>query len=138
MSDDKGKKKGAAGEAGPRQKLDTETYERELGKLQVELVKLQEWIKHEGKRVAVLFEGRDAAGKGGTIKRITENLNPRVVRIAALPTPGEREKTEWYFQRYVAQLPAAGGGAEKLRDRLAEMCRFILSRVRLADCLTTV
>ena len=83
-------------------------YERELRRLQIELVKLQEWIKSEGLRVVVLFEGRDAAGKGGAIKRITESLNPRVCRIAALATPTEREKTQWYFQRYVAHLPAAG------------------------------
>jgi polyphosphate kinase 2 len=72
------------------------------------LVKLQEWIKSQGLRVVVLFEGRDAAGKGGTIKRITETLNPRVCRIVALGTPTDREKTQWYFQRYAAQLPAAG------------------------------
>ncbi len=83
-------------------------YERELRRLQIELVKLQEWIKHEGLRVVVLFEGRDAAGKGGAIKRIAESLNPRVCRIVALATPTEREKTQWYFQRYVAHLPAAG------------------------------
>jgi polyphosphate kinase 2 len=83
-------------------------YERELSRLQVELVKLQEWIKHEGLRVVVLFEGRDAAGKGGAIKRIAESLNPRVCRIVALGTPTEREKTQWYFQRYVPHLPAAG------------------------------
>ena len=83
-------------------------YERELRRLQIELVKLQEWIRHEGLRVVVLFEGRDAAGKGGAIKRIAESLNPRVCRIAALATPTEREKTQWYFQRYVAHLPAAG------------------------------
>ena len=83
-------------------------YERELRRLQVELVKLQEWIRHEGLRVVVLFEGRDAAGKGGAIKRITESLNPRVCRVVALGTPTEREKTQWYFQRYVAHLPAAG------------------------------
>ena len=83
-------------------------YERELSRLQVELVKLQEWIRHEGLRVVVLFEGRDAAGKGGAIKRIAESLNPRVCRIAALGTPTEREKTQWYFQRYVPHLPAAG------------------------------
>jgi polyphosphate kinase 2 len=84
------------------------SYERELRRLQIELVKLQEWIRHEGLRVVVLFEGRDAAGKGGAIKRITETLNPRVCRVVALTTPTEREKTQWYFQRYVAHLPAAG------------------------------
>ena len=83
-------------------------YAKELRTLQIELVKLQEWIKHEGLRVVVLFEGRDAAGKGGAIKRISESLNPRVCRIVALATPTEREKTQWYFQRYVAHLPAAG------------------------------
>ena len=83
-------------------------YERELAQLQIELVKLQEWIKHQVLKVVVLFEGRDAAGKGGTIKRITETLNPRICRVVALGTPTEREKTQWYFQRYVAQLPAAG------------------------------
>jgi polyphosphate kinase 2 len=83
-------------------------YERELRRLQIELVKLQEWIRHEGLRVVVLFEGRDAAGKGGAIKRITETLNPRVCRVVALTTPTEREQTQWYFQRYVAHLPAAG------------------------------
>jgi polyphosphate kinase 2 len=92
----------------PHKKMEYKAYEAELHKLQVELVKLQEWIKHEGLRVAVIFEGRDAAGKGGTIKRFTEHLNPRVVRIAALATPSDREKTEWYFQRYVEHLPAAG------------------------------
>jgi len=83
-------------------------YERELRRLQVELVKLQEWIRQEKMRVVVLFEGRDAAGKGGAIKRITDTLNPRVCRVVALTTPTEREKTQWYFQRYVAHLPAAG------------------------------
>ena len=83
-------------------------YERELSRMQIELVKLQEWIKQEGLRVVVLFEGRDAAGKGGAIKRITESLNPRACRVAALATPTEREKTQWYFQRYVVHLPAAG------------------------------
>jgi polyphosphate kinase 2 len=83
-------------------------YDRELRRLQVELVKLQEWIRNEGLRVVVLFEGRDAAGKGGAIKRVTESLNPRVCRVVALATPTEREKTQWYFQRYVAHLPAAG------------------------------
>ena len=92
----------------PHKKMECKSYLEELHKLQVELVKLQEWIKHEGLRVAVIFEGRDAAGKGGTIKRFTEHLNPRVVRITALATPSDREKTEWYFQRYVEHLPAAG------------------------------
>ena len=76
--------------------------------MQIELVKLQEWIRHKGLRVVVLFEGRDAAGKGSAIKRVTQSLNPRVCRIVALGTPTEREKTQWYFQRYVAHLPAAG------------------------------
>jgi len=84
------------------------SYKSELRRLQVELVKLQEWVRHKGLRVVVLFEGRDAAGKGGTIKRITESLNPRVCRVVALGTPTEREKTQWYFQRYVAHLPASG------------------------------
>jgi polyphosphate kinase len=83
-------------------------YSKELRKLQIELVKLQEWVKHEGLRVVVLFEGRDAAGKGGAIKRITECLNPRVCRVVALTTPTERETTQWFFQRYVTHLPAAG------------------------------
>ena len=83
-------------------------YDSELRRLQIELVKLQEWIRERGLRVVVLFEGRDAAGKGGAIKRITQSLNPRVCRVVALGTPTEREKTQWYFQRYVAHLPAAG------------------------------
>ncbi len=83
-------------------------YEAELFRLQAELVKLQEWVKVEGQRVVVVFEGRDAAGKGGTIKRITEYLSPRVARIAALPTPTEREKGQWYFQRYIEHLPSPG------------------------------
>jgi len=83
-------------------------YEKELRRLQIELVKLQEWVKHEGLKVIVIFEGRDAAGKGGVIKRITESLSPRIVRVVALPAPTERERTQWYFQRYVANLPAAG------------------------------
>jgi polyphosphate kinase 2 len=83
-------------------------YDKELRRLQVELVKLQEWVRHEGLKVVVLFEGRDAAGKGGTIKRITQSLNPRVCQVVALPAPTERERTQWYFQRYVAHLPAAG------------------------------
>ena len=83
-------------------------YEKELRRLQVELAKLQEWIRSEGLRVVVLFEGRDAAGKGGAIKRITDTLNPRICRVVALGTPTEREKSQWYFQRYVPHLPAAG------------------------------
>src|SRR3954464_12676978 len=83
-------------------------YERELAKLHLELVKLQYWIKQSGARVVLLFEGRDAAGKGGTIKRIHEPLNPRGANVVALGTPTERERTQWYFQRYVAHLPAAG------------------------------
>ncbi|POF52641.1 polyphosphate kinase 2, partial [Vibrio vulnificus] len=89
-------------------KLKKKFYEQELENLQIELVKLQEWVKHKKLKVVVIFEGRDAAGKGGVIKRITEKLNPRVCRIAALPAPTEKEKTQWYFQRYVAHLPAGG------------------------------
>jgi polyphosphate kinase len=96
-------------------KISTKDYEEQMRKLQIELVKLQEWIKHRGLKVVVIFEGRDAAGKGGTIKRITETLNPRFTRVAALPAPTEREKTQWYFQRYVAHLPA--GGEMVLMDR---------------------
>ncbi len=95
-------------EGAPRKKLNNKFYEKELRRLQMELVKLQEWVKAEGLRVVVIFEGRDAAGKGGVIKRITERLNPRVCRVAALGTATEREKTQWWFQRYVAHLPAAG------------------------------
>ncbi|MDX1320760.1 MAG: polyphosphate kinase 2 [Oceanospirillum sp.] len=93
---------------GNTKKLDKKFYEKELERLQVELVKLQEWVRHTGMKVVVIFEGRDAAGKGGSIKRITEALNPRVCRVAALPAPTEREKTQWYFQRYVEHLPSAG------------------------------
>ncbi len=89
-------------------KLGKKAYEDELARLQLELIKLQEWVKHAGLRVVVVFEGRDAAGKGGTIKRITESLNPRICRVVALAAPTERERTQWYFQRYVAHLPAAG------------------------------
>ncbi|MFC0875877.1 polyphosphate kinase 2 [Saccharicrinis sp. FJH2] len=89
-------------------KLTHKIYDRELAKLQVELVKLQEWVKQEGLKIVVIFEGRDAAGKGGAIKRITEKLNPRVCRVVALGIPTEREKTQWYFQRYVPHLPAKG------------------------------
>ncbi len=89
-------------------KLANAVYEEELGRLQIELVKMQYWVKHTSTRIIILFEGRDAAGKGGTIKRITEPLNPRGCRVVALSMPSDREKTEWYFQRYVAHLPAAG------------------------------
>jgi polyphosphate kinase 2 len=89
-------------------KLDSKRYESELRRLQIELVKLQEWIKAKGLKVVVIFEGRDAAGKGGAIKRITQVLNPRVCKVVALGTPTEREKTQWYFQRYTPHLPAAG------------------------------
>lgn len=91
-----------------KHKLTKKFYEKELSKLQVELVKLQEWVKHEGLKVVIIFEGRDAAGKGGVIKRITQSLNPRICKVVALGTPTEREKTQWYFQRYVPHLPAAG------------------------------
>ena len=89
-------------------KLDSKKYNKELKNLQVELIKLQEWIKQDQLKVVVLFEGRDAAGKGGAIKRITESLNPRICKVVALGTPTEKEKSQWYFQRYVAHLPAAG------------------------------
>jgi polyphosphate kinase 2 len=95
--------------------VDKKMYEKELIRLQRELVKLQEWIHLKNLKVVVIFEGRDAAGKGGVIKRITESLNPRICRVVALPAPTEREKTQWYFQRYVAHLPA--GGEMVLFDR---------------------
>jgi polyphosphate kinase 2 len=88
--------------------LKNKAYLPELARLQIELVKLQEWIRHKGLKVVVVFEGRDAAGKGGVIKTITQSLSPRVCRVVALTAPTEREKTQWYFQRYVAHLPAAG------------------------------
>jgi polyphosphate kinase 2 len=91
-----------------RKKIGKREYNRELLRLQIEMIKLQEWVKHTGDRVVIIFEGRDAAGKGGVIKRITQHLSPRVVRVVALPAPTERETTQWYFQRYVAHLPAAG------------------------------
>jgi polyphosphate kinase 2 len=92
----------------PRKKLTKKFYNKELSRLQVELVKLQEWVKYKKLKVVVIFEGRDAAGKGGVIKRITQCLNPRYARVVALGVPTEREKTQWYFQRYVTHLPAAG------------------------------
>ena len=88
--------------------MDRSLYEAELLRLQAELVEMQEWVRATGARVVVIFEGRDAAGKGGAIKRITEYLNPRIARVVALPVPTERERTQWYFQRYIAHLPAAG------------------------------
>jgi polyphosphate kinase len=90
------------------QKISRKKYEAELAKLQIELVKLQRWVQHKGLKIMVLFEGRDAAGKGGAIKRISETLNPRVCKVVALGTPSDRERTQWYFQRYVAHFPAAG------------------------------
>ena len=91
-----------------KSEIDRHTYFRELIRLQAELVRLQDWIQHTGYKLVVVFEGRDAAGKGGVIKRITQRLNPRVCRVVALPAPNDREKTQWYFQRYVPHLPAAG------------------------------
>ena len=100
---------------GEQDKADRAQYFRELFRLQGELVKLQDWVKNTGHKVVILFEGRDAAGKGGVIKRITQRLNPRVCRVAALPAPNDREQTQWYFQRYVSHLPA--GGEMVLFDR---------------------
>jgi polyphosphate kinase len=97
-----------AGRAKPRKPPKNYKYVKELANLQVELIKLQEWVRLRGLKVAVIFEGRDAAGKGGVIKRIAESLNPRICRIAALGTPTERERGQWYFQRYVPHLPARG------------------------------
>ena len=105
---EKKKEEPEAESAEPRTKIRNKVYERELERLQLELAKLQEWIRHEGLRVVVVFEGRDTAGKGGVIKRIVERLNPRIVKVVALPAPTKRERSQWYFQRYVAHLPAAG------------------------------
>lgn len=99
---------GSGGENSEYSPAFRKVYFSELVRLQGELIKLQDWVKETGSRVVVLFEGRDAAGKGGVIKRITQRLNPRICRVAALPAPTERERTQWYFQRYVANLPAAG------------------------------
>jgi polyphosphate kinase len=101
-------KRGAADPADETARMPRKIYEKELFRLQAELVKLQEWVRTEGARLVVVFEGRDAAGKGSTIKRVTEYLNPRVAGITALPAPTERERTQWYFQRYTDHLPAAG------------------------------
>jgi polyphosphate kinase 2 len=102
-SDEQGKQQGKQQARVPKR-----AYEKELGRLQAELVKMQQWTRTAGARIVVIFEGRDAAGKGGTISRITTYLNPRFARVAALPTPTDRERTEWYFQRYIERLPAAG------------------------------
>jgi polyphosphate kinase 2 len=91
-----------------REQIERRLYFRELFRLQHELVRLQDWVHHQGLKMVVIFEGRDSAGKGGAIKRITQRLNPRVCRVAALPAPNERERTQWYFQRYVSHLPGAG------------------------------
>lgn len=92
----------------PPRRISDAVYEAELFRLQTEFVRLQEWVRHSGARLVIVFEGRDGAGKGGTIKRITEYLNPRVASIAALPAPTDRERGQWYYQRYIAHLPAAG------------------------------
>jgi polyphosphate kinase len=97
-----------AAEHPERETLERRIYFKELFRLQGELVKLQDWVAHEKRKIVILFEGRDAAGKGGVIKRITQRLNPRICRVAALPAPSERERTQWYFQRYVTHLPAGG------------------------------
>ncbi|MGR3198617.1 MAG: polyphosphate kinase 2, partial [Paracoccus sp. (in: a-proteobacteria)] len=88
--------------------MDRKTYFHELLRLQSELIRLQDWVSHHKEKVVVIFEGRDSAGKGGAIKRITQRLNPRVARVVALPAPSDREKSQWYFQRYVPHLPAGG------------------------------
>ncbi|PLY05424.1 MAG: polyphosphate kinase 2 [Desulfuromonas sp.] len=108
QSDDTGTEAEANGHCRAKRKIGKKAYEKALGELQIELVKLQEWIKQQQLKVVVIFEGRDAAGKGGCIKRITECLNPRITRVAALPAPTDREQGQWYFQRYVQHLPAAG------------------------------
>src|ERR671923_1586814 len=102
------KRKHANGRAPKLHEVTKSGYLKELRRLQVELLQLEDWIRHKGLRVVVVFEGRDTAGKGGVIKRMTALLNPRFVRVVALPAPTERERTQWYFQRYVAHLPSAG------------------------------
>lgn len=109
VATDKKKKKAKSAKAKlKKKKISNDIYEAELARLQIELVKLQEWIKHKGLKVVVVFEGRDAAGKGGAIKRITQSLSPRICRVVALPAPNERERSQWYFQRYIPHLPSAG------------------------------
>jgi len=105
---DEAKAKNNGKTSAPAEKLAEKEYQRELRKLHVELVKLQEWVKHKGLKVCIIFEGRDGAGKGGTIKAITERVSPRVFRVVALPAPTEREKSQMYIQRYIPHLPAAG------------------------------
>ncbi len=102
------KESSADGVPAPPTKLTPKEYDKELRRLQVEMLRLEDWVRHKGLRIVIIFEGRDTAGKGGVIKRITAMLNPRFCRIAALPAPTERERTQWYFQRYVAHLPSAG------------------------------
>ena len=104
----RGAKVGVVAEASDKGELKRKDYDKELEKLHVELVKLQEWVKHKGLKVCIVFEGRDGAGKGGTIKAITERVSPRVFRVVALPAPTEREKSQMYMQRYLPHLPAAG------------------------------
>src|SRR3954451_20272261 len=109
MGDNKRRKSnGNGGGVATREKLKAKEYEAELDRLHVELVKLQEWVKHKGLKVCIIFEGRDGAGKGGAIKAITERVSPRVFRVVALPAPTEREKSQMYVQRYLPPLPAAG------------------------------
>ncbi len=103
-----GKPSGSKSHPPPAHRISNAAYQAELFRLQTEFVKLQEWLRHTGARLVVIFEGRDGAGKGGTIKRITEYLNPRVARIVALPAPSDRERGQWYYQRYIAHLPAKG------------------------------
>jgi len=107
MADPK-KKQASDREPAPRDRLSAKQYEKELARLHIELVRLQEWVIHTGAKVCILFEGRDGAGKGGTIKAITERVSPRVFRVVALPAPTDREKTQMYVQRYLPHLPAAG------------------------------
>ncbi|MFY7866934.1 polyphosphate kinase 2, partial [Roseateles sp.] len=97
-----------SGSFSPEQRAQRRAYFKELFRLQGELVKLQDWVVHTKHKAVIIFEGRDAAGKGGVIKRITQRLNPRVCRVAALPAPNDRERTQWYFQRYISHLPAGG------------------------------
>jgi polyphosphate kinase 2 len=101
-------KQRARADSDDRPRLKRADYEARMAELQLELVKLQHWVKKQGLKLVLVFEGRDAAGKGGTIKRLTESLNPRGATVVALPAPSDRERTQWYFQRYVAHLPAAG------------------------------